>query len=738
MSGFFSRIMNVIAETIQKAQIDTFQQADHPRITTFLIKVTARCNLNCDYCYVFNHADQSWKKMPSVLSSENRVILAKRIGEYAEKEGLKHILVLFHGGEPLLVGIERLMEIVRLVRQEVSKEIKVDFSLQTNGTLLSKENLDILSKENVGVSLSLDGPRQVNDLHRLNHKSHSTFDATFRGYKLLKESPNIFTGIIGVIDPRVPPREVISFFAELEPPQLDFLLPDANYLAPPFLREKNTNIYVDWLINAFNVWYDDYPELNVRLFEGLIGTISGLPSQTDAFGFGDVSLLTIETDGFYHDLDVLKITQEGISSLDCHIKDYAIDEVILSPKIQSHRKLLSFEGLSDTCKACPEVNICGGGAVPHRYDKNGFQNPTIYCREMLSLISHIRRRLIETVSLTAQEKITSPVTGFENFDVLKYEKPAFDNPFLKKVHEKWSIDAIERFFKVLDYISSTYDNFQDLCNSFKERPKNVLKRLSTRPSTILWAKVFEQFQKGLRMYDIEGKAVHPDVNYLNYLYNISPSEDFEVHKEDYWLRGTFGNSIIFEPPEIREEGLKIFQEAMKIIEEYSPELKKEIELLSRHIQFIRDPSAHPEKIVSFSDNAVPGALYVSIRKGEGYIDPYDLADSIIHEHRHQKLYLLEQYIPAVQSDTPLVPSPWREELRPVSGVYHGAFVFHNLKDYWQFISQNRTGGLKEKALAQMNFSRESLSKALQTLKSADITPAGRNILGEFERTIGNV
>ena len=72
-------------------------------------------------------------------------------------------------------------------------------------------------------------------------------------------------------------------------------------------------------------------------------------------------------------------------------------------------------------------------------------------------------------------------------------------------------------------------------------------------------------------------------------------------------------------------------------------------LACRAIQFVRDPLAHPEKIVSFSDNSVPGARYGSVWQGDRLIDPYDLADSLVHEHRHQKLYLLERLAPTVEA-----------------------------------------------------------------------------------------
>jgi uncharacterized protein len=729
-------MMNIIAETLQKTEnsfIESFNLHNSlPKITSFLIKVTARCNLNCDYCYVFNHADQSWKKMPAALSSENSEHLAKRISAYALTEKLDECLILFHGGEPLLIGVERLIEMARLIRKEIPLETKVYFSLQTNGTLLNKERLEALNKEGIGVSLSLDGPKEANDLHRLTLKGHSTFDKIINAYSLLKNYPKIFTGVIGVIDPRVPPRELLSFFSNLNPPQLDFLLPDANYITPPFLRETNQNIYIDWLIEAFNIWYDEYPTLNIRLFDNLIGVIAGLPSQTDAFGLGDVSLLTIETDGYYHDLDVLKITEEGFSSLDLHVKHHSIYEVISSHKIQDHRKLLSFEGLSEKCQNCSEVKICGGGSVPHRYDTNGFANPTIYCREMLSLISHIRRRLIESVSLDTQEKMAVSVAGFENLNVLTYEKAQFDNPELLKVYNAWNEKCVDNFLKCIEYVSEAFSPSIELKENFYNLPMDTLKRLSTRPSSILWVRVFEKYQKNQKLYDIEGKIVEPDVNYLNYIYECRFNKGIEIHQNDYFLRCTFGNSIIFEPEEIRQDGVELVQKAMAIIENLDPAIKSEIELLSPYFQFIKDPSAHPDKIVSFSDNAVPGALYLSIRKGEGYIDPYDLADSIIHEHRHQKLYLLEQFVPIIYSDLPLLPSPWRQELRPASGVYHGAFVFHQLKKYWELVSKSGRKDMQEKAKKQWDFCRTSLNEALVILKAASITKEGRKILEEFE------
>jgi uncharacterized protein len=428
---------------------------------------------------MYHHADQSWRNQPTFLSDSHRKKLAERIGEYATRQNLNELLVIFHGGEPLLAGGVRIVETAQWIKDALPSSTIVDFSLQTNGVLLSEDTLKILEDASIGVSLSIDGPKEVNDLHRVDHKGESSFDSTRDALQRLTRHPTIFAGIISVIDPTVPPKTYFEFFDEYNPPQLDFLLPDANHLSPPLYRNSNPDIYKSWLLEAFDLWFDEYAHIPVRSFDGLLNSLSGLSSGTDALGLGDVSLLTIETDGTYHDLDVLKITREGGTQIRIGgVDDAAIIDAVASEQIANHRRMLSLEGLSSQCQSCPVVDICGGGAVPHRYSENGFSNPTIYCLEMLSLIQHVRNRLIEQLQNELKSLQSDLPVELKNIDLTSFENPDTSLEILQEFLTRWSNSAYPKFFQALDLAVENNSNLAKWVSEIQTLPKKQLQQKS--------------------------------------------------------------------------------------------------------------------------------------------------------------------------------------------------------------------------------------------------------------------
>lgn len=115
-----------------------------------------------------------------------------------------------------------------------------------------------------------------------------------------------------------------------------------------------------------------------------------------------------------------------------------------------------------------------------------------------------------------------------------------------------------------------------------------------------------------------------------------------------------------------------------------------------------------------------------------------MADSLIHEHRHQKLYLLQRTVPLIKVDTPSVPSPWREDLRPPSGLLHAVFVFAHLLEFWNYLFAEGPAQIRSRAKNQVDTTRQRLKSGITTLKRTRLTPAGIELVERLERITTNV
>lgn len=701
------------------------------RFTSFLVKVASRCNLDCDYCYVYHHADQSWRTMPQLLSPDNQRAFARRLAEYVMAAELKSCVVVFHGGEPLLMGADKLAAFAELLRSSTSATVEI--GLQTNGLLLTEPVLTILEEADIAVSLSLDGPRAVNDKHRTTKKRRSSFNRVLAGLSLLKQHPKIFAGIIAVIDPETPPEELFAFFDEHQPPKLDFLLPDSHHLRPPQGRAEDPDLYSRWLTRAFDVWLEDYPHLPVRTFEALLDAVSGLPSTTDAFGLGDVSLITIETDGSYHDLDVLKVTRDGATRLGGTLVDTPILAIANSEGVAAHRQLLRTEGLCEKCQTCPIMDVCGGGSLPHRYGPDGFNQPTIYCGEMQALVGHVRERL---ESLLAAGQAPLPECP-PDLDLSEFEEAERAAPVMDRLCSDASDAFVREVTKAIETLPADDDVAQQVQTRWAERNQSEREAFALEPGVVAWQRARRAQANGHAVFAVDGAPLTATTEYLAAVLDQVRAKDIllVVGAVDPWLRLPFGQAIYFEDEQIARQARLVVEKALAIIDEWRPALGAEIRTACRAIQFVRDPLAHPDKIVSFSDNAVPGALYVSVLQGDQLIDPYDLADSLVHEHRHQKLYLLERIAPMTEPTEEKVASPWREDLRPPSGLLHAVFVFVELRRLWTYIRDKGPARLHNRAINQLRETDGHLADAFRTLEACPLTSAGRALVEVLKRAV---
>lgn len=353
----------------------------------FVVKLHGRCNLACTYCYVYEMADNSWQRKPKTISAETLDRTAGRIAEHASTHRLGEVEVVLHGGEPLLCGAPFIENAIHRLRSALPVGTALTIRLQTNGTLLNKRMLDMLIKHEVKVGVSCDGNAGSHDARRRHADGRGSYRDVATGLRLLAGEPyaQAFSGILCTIDVTADPVLTYESLIGFSPPRLDFLLPHANWAAPPAAG------YGQWLEAAFDRWYAG-AETKVRLFEEIIHLLLGGHSSTEMIGLSPVALIVIDTDGSMEQVDTLKSAFAGAPETGMSVFTHTFDDALAHPAIAARQ--IGTKALSDTCLECPVHKVCGGGYYPHRYHPvNGFRNPSAYCADLRYLITHIGHRI---------------------------------------------------------------------------------------------------------------------------------------------------------------------------------------------------------------------------------------------------------------------------------------------------------------------------------------------------------
>lgn len=362
---------------------------------SFVLKSANRCNIDCDYCYVFNSPDQAWRKLPARMSVEVARAAGRRIRQHAAAHQLRTVDLVLHGGEPLLAGRRHTHALLTALREEIPAEgPEVRFGLQTNGTLLSESWLDLFEEFAVTVGVSLDGPPHANDRHRLNHASRSSAASAERGVQLLRTRPHLFAGLLAVVDLANDPVEVHDYLAAYEPPVIDFNLPHATHDAPPPRNNPALPEYGMWMSRVYDAWLARPQHRHtVRLLEDVAALSAGVRGSVETLGLAPPATLVIESDGSLEGVDTLRSVEEGASWLGLDVFHATLDEAALHPKL-SHRQY-GKDVLAEQCRSCPLVEVCGGGYLPHRFSSaRGYDNPSVYCADLDHLIRHVQRSLL--------------------------------------------------------------------------------------------------------------------------------------------------------------------------------------------------------------------------------------------------------------------------------------------------------------------------------------------------------
>jgi uncharacterized protein len=371
-------------------------------------KVVERCNLNCSYCYYFNMGDNSAMERPAKASIESADALAEWLAAGCLELQIPIVRIAFHGGEPMLSQVRHFDRICRNFRDKLDGVARLEFSIQTNGTIFSDAWLNAFIEHRVSVGVSIDGRQPDHDRYRLDHRGRSSFcktEETLR--RLVAESvkhPVLRPSTISVLDPDVDYTETYRYLRSLGVRYLHFLLPDRNAdSASPEIDEIARRIG-HGLHDLFVAWLtEDEPTVEVRIFSELLGlfevgaSLSPKPRHKKAN-----QILVARSDG------TVTIDDTYLPALDWYaaapefkIADTSLKGV-LADKIF---RLLDAETsrLPDACGQCTWRQLCRGGDLENRFSRaRGFNNRSVYCETYKTLYAGMCNTLLENGYPTAE------------------------------------------------------------------------------------------------------------------------------------------------------------------------------------------------------------------------------------------------------------------------------------------------------------------------------------------------
>ncbi len=373
-----------------------------------ILKVAERCNIACSYCYYYFAGDDSHAKQPAIMTADTIDDLIHFCRDAVRDFDLEAVRLYFHGGEPLMMGKQRFDEMCVRLTEGLCAVTYLKLALQTNGMLIDDDWIALFSRHQVGIGVSLDGPRAQNDKYRVDRKGRSTFARTMAGIELLQSAVEDGRlrrfGVLTVANFQTDPIATYEFFVhEAGIRNLDFLWPDDHHdSVPPVDNSQATAFFT----SLFDRWAkDDDRSIRIQVFKSLMARFIGDEGYAieDQFASGksrprhpidqDEVMVTVRSSGELQLEDVLFQLLSPNQASGYTIKGDTLRAFLDSPFYR--RAFEQRIAVPECCRQCYWLNVCGSGQAQNRFSRrSGLACETVYCAALKKLYAHVARYML--------------------------------------------------------------------------------------------------------------------------------------------------------------------------------------------------------------------------------------------------------------------------------------------------------------------------------------------------------
>lgn len=369
--------------------------AGHPP-QLVVLQPTPFCNIACDYCYLPNRNDR--RRMSSAVL--DHVLAALGASTHVRNA----LTFAWHAGEPLSVGVDYLARaFARIDEWARDTARRVVHSVQTNATLIDDRWIESFRRHDVRLGLSLDGPRDIHDAHRVTRRREGTFERAIAGAQRLRDAGIPFSALAVVTaDTLDHADDFFDFFVALAPTELGMNVEELE------AANRRSSLHSSSADSRLRAFYRRLIERNreagspLRIcelvpFRALLETSARLSLEhfarrsTSATPF---QILSFESDGSFGTFcpELLGTDAPRFANFRFgRVPEDAIDAIV--DRAEFRAALAEIEQGRERCRAeCGYWRFCGGGQPANKWFETGRldSTETAYCR-------HHCQRLVDAV-----------------------------------------------------------------------------------------------------------------------------------------------------------------------------------------------------------------------------------------------------------------------------------------------------------------------------------------------------
>ncbi len=341
--------------------------ANAPPAFHVLAKPTgAICNLDCKYCFYLSK-EELYKGSSFRMTDE---MLETYIRQLIESHAVPEVTVAWQGGEPTLMGLDFFKRSIVFEKKYAKPGMKINNTIQTNGTLINDEWAIFFKENNFLVGLSIDGPREMHDFYRVDKQGEPTFDKVMHGLSFLQKHGVEWNALTTLHHANAEhPVEVYRFLRDECKAEFIQFIPIVERLEPNNETVSERSItaeqYGKFLVGVFEEWVkQDIAKVYVQIFDVSLANWHGEPSGLCVHSKTCGGALAIEHNGDLYSCDHFVTPQNKLGN----IKEKHMLELVGSDQ-QVKFGNDKFDTLPKYCRECEVRFACHGGCPKDRFIK---------------------------------------------------------------------------------------------------------------------------------------------------------------------------------------------------------------------------------------------------------------------------------------------------------------------------------------------------------------------------------